>query len=53
MIAVFMARPFSCLFCLEERNGHTSGVLVFAGMKGNPFGEFLFNHVAFFEGEVS
>jgi hypothetical protein len=43
------------LFVLPRRTecGHTSGVLVFAGMKGNPFGGFLFNHVAFFEGEVS
>jgi hypothetical protein len=27
------------------RRGHTTGVLVFAGMNGNPFGGFLFNHV--------
>jgi hypothetical protein len=33
------------------RRGHTTGVLVFAGMKGNPFGGLLFNHVAFFKGE--
>ena len=33
-------------------SGHTTGVLVFAGMNGNPFGGFLFSHVTFFEGEA-
>ena len=31
-------------------HGHTTGVLVFAGVKGNPFGGVLFNHVPFFSG---
>jgi hypothetical protein len=28
-------------------HGHTTGVLVFSGMKGNPLGGVLFNHVPF------
>jgi hypothetical protein len=33
---------------------NTTGVLFFAGMKGNPFGGVLFNHVPFFRrGELS
>jgi hypothetical protein len=33
--------------------GHTTSVLVFAGMNGNPIGGFLFSHVPYFKGAMN
>ena len=39
--------------CQEKKDyaGTLRGVLVFAGMNGDPIGGFLFDHVPFFKGE--
>jgi hypothetical protein len=37
---------FDSVQAVKKDDGHTTGMLDFSGVKGNPIGGFLFNHVA-------